>query len=408
VKVWDAATGGELLTLKGHTNPVVSLAFSPDGRRLASASWDKTVRVWDAATGGELLTLKGHTRALLGVAFSPDGTRLASAGGDGTVKVWDAATGGELLTLKGHTGEVSSVAFSPDGRRLASAGRDGTVKVWDAGSGQETLSLKAHTAGVSSVAFSPDGLRLASASVDGTAKVWDAATGGELLILRGHPGGILGVAFSPDGTRLAGGDQGGAVKVWDASPVPAAVWRQREMVSHVDALFEELGLRDEVFSRLRKEPALTDSDRDFAFHVAQTHQEYPWQLYAAAWERVKTADLAREAYALALRQAEAAVRLDPGDGNILNTLGVAQYRMGQYAEAVATLTQSDKINAEKGGSLPADLAFLAMAQHRLGRKEQTQATLGRLREALKQPRWANDAESQGFLREAEALLQGKR
>ena len=150
------------------------MAFSPDGKRLASASRDETVKVWDAATGQETLTLKGHTGGVTSVAFSPDGKRLASASEDETVKVWDAATGQETLTLKGHTGCVTSVAFSPDGKRLASASDDGTVKVWDAATGQETLTLKGHTDAVTSVAFSPDGQRLASASSDGTVKVWDA------------------------------------------------------------------------------------------------------------------------------------------------------------------------------------------------------------------------------------------
>jgi WD40 repeat protein len=108
------------------------VAFSPDGQRLASACDDGTVKVWDAATGQESLTLTGHTDRVWSVAFSPDGQRLASASDDRTVKVWDAATGQETLTLKGHTSIVHSVAFSPDGQRLASASSDQTVKVWDA------------------------------------------------------------------------------------------------------------------------------------------------------------------------------------------------------------------------------------------------------------------------------------
>ena len=127
VKVWDATTGQETLTLEGHN----SVSFSPDGQRLASASADGTVKVWDAATGGKLHTLKGHSEFVNSVSFSPDGQRLASASGDNTVKVWDATTGHELLTLKGHTNWVGSVSFSPDGQRLASASYD-TVKVWDA------------------------------------------------------------------------------------------------------------------------------------------------------------------------------------------------------------------------------------------------------------------------------------
>jgi WD40 repeat protein/tRNA A-37 threonylcarbamoyl transferase component Bud32 len=216
VKIWDAATGQEILSLKGHTGAVNGVAFSPDGRRLASASNDQTVKVWDAATGQEYVTLKGHTRLVYGVAYSPDGRRLASAGGDGTVKVWDAATGQECLTLKGQ-GYVSAVAYSPDGRRLASASADQAVKIWDAATGQECLALKVPTNEVvHAMAYSPDGRRLASAGGDGTVKVWDAATGQERLTLKGHKGPFSAVAYSPDGRRLASASFDQTVKVWDA------------------------------------------------------------------------------------------------------------------------------------------------------------------------------------------------
>ena len=125
------------LTLVGHADAVWSVAFSPDGQRLASGSLDRTVKIWDSATGKELFTLKGHAGWVTSVAFSPDGQRLASASSDQTVKLWDSATGKELLALKGHAGPVSSVAFSPNGQRLASASNDQTVKIWDSATGKE-------------------------------------------------------------------------------------------------------------------------------------------------------------------------------------------------------------------------------------------------------------------------------
>src|SRR5262249_12732864 len=152
VKIWDAASGHEMLTLDGHAGPVTSVAFSPESRALvsglqappllASASADRTIKVWDAVTGRLIFTLLGHQAVVNCVAFSHDGNRLASAGGDMTVRVWDADSGQEMMTLAGHTFAVYGVAFSPDGKRLASTSADKMVKVWDAASGQETLNLK--------------------------------------------------------------------------------------------------------------------------------------------------------------------------------------------------------------------------------------------------------------------------
>jgi WD40 repeat protein len=189
-------------TLKGHAAGVSSVAWSPDGKRLATGSKDKTAKLWDVTTGQELLTLKSHTDSVLSVAWSPDSKRLATASADKTTKVWDAYTGQELLTLNGHSGIVVSLNWSPDGKRLATASDDHTAKVWDTLSGQELLTLKGHTERVSSVAWSPDGMRLATAS-DQTARVWDAANGQELLTLKGHTLYVNSVAWSPDGKQLA-------------------------------------------------------------------------------------------------------------------------------------------------------------------------------------------------------------
>ncbi|WQF90411.1 Putative quinoprotein alcohol dehydrogenase-like superfamily [Colletotrichum destructivum] len=217
VKLWDAATGQCQQTLEGHSGSVMSVAFSLDGRQLASGSWDKTVKLWDAATGQCQQTLEGHREWVRSVAFSPDGRQLASASDDETVKLWDAATGQCQQTLEGHGGTVRSVAFSPDGRQLASASRDSTVKLWDAATGQCQRTLKGHRRTVWSVAFSPDGRQLASASLDSTVKLWDAATGQCQQTLEGHSGPVWSVAFSPDGRRLASASRDKTVKLWDAA-----------------------------------------------------------------------------------------------------------------------------------------------------------------------------------------------
>jgi hypothetical protein len=180
------------LTCLADRGTIRALAFNPDGRRLASAADDGifsfvrgdgykgTVKVWDTKAGKKLFILSGHTGIVHGVAYSPDGRRLASASADQTVKVWDAITGEEVLTFRGHKSLVYAVTFSPDGRRLASGSADRTIKILDAATGEEFLTLRVPAVGVSDLAFSPDGWRLTAVmGFDGTLKVWDVSPSGQ-------------------------------------------------------------------------------------------------------------------------------------------------------------------------------------------------------------------------------------
>jgi WD40 repeat protein/serine/threonine protein kinase len=216
-KVWDVATGRELLTLAGHAEWVYGVAFSRDGRRLATASGDSTAKLWDADTGELLNTFRGHTMRVNAAVFSPDGTRLFTGSDDRTVRVWETANGREVAALKGLDGQARSLAVSPDGKRVVAAGGGSYAALWDATTGRLLLSVKGHTQRVAAVRFSPDGSMFATAGYDHLVKVWETATGRELVTLRGHGGRVTGVDFSPDSLRVATTSDDRTVRLWDVS-----------------------------------------------------------------------------------------------------------------------------------------------------------------------------------------------
>jgi WD40 repeat protein len=223
-QVWRAADGSSITSDTGHTGSVNYVAWSPDGNRFASASDDMTVRVCSASTGRFLFAYTGHTDMVHSVVWSPDGKRLASGSYDNTVRIWDATNGTTLKTYTGHTASVWTVAWSPDGTKVASASGfagvippDNTVKIWDVITGATLLTYTGHKDSVIYVVWSPDGKRIASGSADTTVHVWDAMTGKTRQTFRGHSGTVYGVAWSPDGKCIASGSVDTTVQLWDVA-----------------------------------------------------------------------------------------------------------------------------------------------------------------------------------------------
>jgi WD40 repeat protein len=216
VRIWDTNYGSELAVLNGHEGWVTGVAWSPEGQRLATVSGDCTARIWDAENGNGLIALRGHNDDVLDVAWSPDGERLATASRDRTARIWDTDHGAELTTLHEHEDWVRGVAWSPDSRRLATASSDRTARIWDAENGSELIALRGHSDEVGDVAWSPDGKRLATASNDATARIWNSTSAATLGVLRGHGAWVPRVAWSPNGRRLATASYDRTARIWDA------------------------------------------------------------------------------------------------------------------------------------------------------------------------------------------------
>jgi len=230
VRVWDMNSGQELVRFEGHTNSeghpkwVLDAIFSADGHQVMSASADNTARVWEVSSGTESVRLELSAVLGLDAAFSPDGRMMAVASivamappDHMVVAVLEMASGREIARLRGHTELVLGIAFSPDGQWVGTASQDGTVRVWEAHSGRQVACLCGHQGCVRGVAFSPDGQRVVSGGDDNTVRVWGVLAGEELARLEGHGLGVCSVAFSPDGSQVASASFDQSVRVWDVT-----------------------------------------------------------------------------------------------------------------------------------------------------------------------------------------------
>jgi len=218
IRIWDAETGKQIgESLEGHTDCVNSVCYSPNGKRIVSGSEDTTIRIWDAETGKQIgEPLEGYA-GVKSVCYSPNGKRIVSGNNDETIRIWDSKTGKQIgKSLEGHTGTVNSVCYSPDGKRIASGGSDETIRIWNAETGKQIgKPLVGHIGSVNSVCYSTDGKRIVSVDDDEIILIWDAKTGMDIELLTEHMSFVNSVSCSPDGKRIVSGSNDSKIRIWD-------------------------------------------------------------------------------------------------------------------------------------------------------------------------------------------------
>jgi eukaryotic-like serine/threonine-protein kinase len=397
-----------------------TVAFSPDGQWLAAGHDDGEIRVWNTRFESGARTLRAGTDAVRSLAFGPDSCSLASAGANGSIRLWDVATGALVATMLGHTADVVSVTFTPGGRRLVSSGADSTVKFWDIHAAQEVFSVSTPWP-AGRVACHPDRRRIVVGSKGShgpeySMLLWDARP--MTAELRASDEARSRVAFwygrlagssevrnrLSDDHALVGPAHDEALALVD--PVERNVrWRRAE-----DLLCELVSqgmLHDEILARVRTMPGVDESVRREALSLGTSLVELEGPLDRTSRAVVNQAGGEAPSYRRALVQAETACRRCPGNSIYRTTLGMAQYRTGNYREAVATLARALELGVfDRAAPNPAALAFTSMAQYQLHRLDEARDTLKALRKLVNEPPGSTE-QAKTFLREAEMLIERK-
>lgn len=320
IKLWNPTDGRRLSTLQGHAGNVTSLAFSPDGKLLASGSEDKTLKLWTMPDGKVWRTISGFTDSMFGAIFDPTGTRLAAGSGDGAIRLWDAADGRELLRIQAGVSLFQNVAFSPDGTLLA-AGSSHFVKFWSVADGREIRSLPGEPGSVvGSVAFSPDRKLLVAGDLSGTLTFWSVAEGQRIRVIREFTSPVDSVAFSPDGKFLAAASSSDpTIKLWeldlDNVLVRNCEWLQGYLMHH---------------------PQVTPADWQQCLDLqlaAYRQQTTHTPTHADAWNQLGRVLEARDKLADAITAYQTQVAVKPDHATAWYSLGLALEKHGHLPEA---------------------------------------------------------------------------
>ncbi|MFC1766693.1 LamG-like jellyroll fold domain-containing protein, partial [Planctomycetota bacterium] len=351
-------------------------------------------------TGDTELTISAGQARVNSVIFSPDGKRIISGGDDGTVCIWDSVSGVQRLVLHGHEGRIFGVSVSSDGHRIASCGDDKTVRIWDAVTGAEFMTLNGHESTIRTVAFSPDGKRIISGGDVGQIKVWDAGTGAELIDLGEDPTSrIRSAVFSPDGKSICVGTEQEGIMLWE-SVEPAGGYGPRQTANAardlVEDLYKEYDRYENVVSKLEEDNTISDSVRKAALKLANDRLGLDALTFSnsQSWRVVSSSNRDEADYRTVLEAEEKVLSSEPNKVSPITRLGIAQYRLGEYEEALKTLTRAKEVIDNSGTGLGAltvvDLlidGFSAMANQQLGREENMRAIIQHARRSSQDRPW---------------------